>query len=177
MAIIKNIVQAGNPILRRKSVAVNKITSSATKKIIKDLVDTMRASNLIGISAPQIGKNYQIFATELRKTINRNIKNKDNLRIFVNPKLIKLSKEKNIQYEGCGSVGYSQFFGPVRRSKEIIVQAFNEKNEKFIFKADGLIARAIQHEIDHLNGILFTDKVCDYKKIMSSEEYKKLLIK
>lgn len=172
--IIKNITQAGNSILRKKANLVRVINSPEVKKIIKNLTDTMRASNLVGMAAPQIGQNVQIFITEIRKTVNRNIKDKDNLRVFINPKIIKLSSKTATGYEGCGSVGTAHIFGPVKRASEVTAEALNEKCEKFTLKAQGLLARVIQHEIDHLNGIVFTDKIYDYKKIMSSEEYRKL---
>lgn len=172
--IIKNITQVGNPILRKKANFVKDVSSPKIKRIITDLVDTMRASNLIGIAAPQIGQSFQIFVTEIRKTINRKIKDKDELRIFINPKIVKFSKKVNIGYEGCGSVGSAQIFGPVKRSAEVIIEALNEKGEKFTLKAQDLLARVIQHELDHIIGIVFTDKISDYKKIMSSEEYIKL---
>lgn len=175
--IIKNITQAGNPILRKQAKQVNKSNSVKTKKVIQDLIDTMRGSNLIGISAPQIGQSFRIFVTEIRKTINRNIKRKNKLCVFINPKLLKLSKEENIDYEGCGSVGNAQIFGPVKRSRKLLIQVLDEKGEKFQLKAQGLLARVIQHEYDHINGILFTDRVFDYKKIISREEYKKMIIK
>lgn len=172
--IIKNIIQAGNPFLRKKAKIVKNINSSKVKKATKDLIDTMRGSDLIGISAPQIGQDFRIFVTELRKTINRDIKDRDNLRIFINPKIIRISKKESMGHEGCGSVGSAQIFGSVKRPNKIIVEALNEKGEKFIINAKGLLARVIQHEFDHINGILFTDKVFDYKKLMSREEYKKL---
>ncbi len=172
--VIKKITQAGNPILRKKAKPITDIKSHKTKKIIKDLIDTMRGSALVGVSAPQIGQSFQIFVTEIRKTINRDIKEKDDLRIFINPKIIKSSKKEVVGYEGCGSVGSAQLFGPVKRQMEVTVEATDEKGEKFTLKAQGLLARVIQHEADHINGILFTDKISDYKKIMSGEEYKKI---
>ncbi len=172
--IIKNISQAGNPILRKKANQVKNANSPKTRKIIKDLTETMRASALIGIAAPQIGQSFQIFITEIRKTANRKIREKDELRIFINPKIIKMSKKMNIGYEGCGSVGNAHIFGPVRRDNELMIEALNEKCEKFTLKARGLLARVIQHEYDHLNGILFTDKISDYRKIISRAEYIKL---
>lgn len=172
--IIKKITQAGNPILRRKAKPVTDINSSKTKKIIKNLIDTMRESVLVGISAPQIGQSFQIFVTEIRETINRSSKDKDDLRVFINPKIIKVSKKEAIGYEGCGSVGSAQIFGSVKRPSEVVVEAMNEKGEKFVLKAQTLLARVIQHELDHINGTLFTDKISDYKRIMSGEEYKKL---
>ena len=175
--IIKKITQAGSPILRKKADLVKDFKSQKTKKIINDLIDTMRSSGLVGIAAPQIGRSFQIFITEIRKTANRKIKDKDELRIFINPKIVSCSKKTNIGYEGCGSVGNAQIFGPVKRAEEITIKAQDEKGEEFVLKARYLLARVIQHEFDHINGIIFTDKISDYKKIMSRDEYRKSLKK
>lgn len=172
--IIEKITQAGNPILRQKAGLVKNFKSQVTKKIIKDLIETMRSDSLIGMAAPQIGRSYRIFITEIRRTASRKIVDRDQLRVFINPRIIRFSKKKSIGYEGCGSVGNAHIFGPVKRADEIIVEALDEKEKKFVLKARGLLARVIQHELDHINGIIFTDKISDYKKIMSRDEYRKL---
>jgi len=173
--IIKNIIQIGNPILSKKSKFVSNIKFKEIKNIIKDLVDSLRHYSLVGMAAPQIGKNFRIFITEIRKTKYRKGKETDKLRIFINPRIIWSSKDKVIMYEGCGSVAYSKIFGPVKRPKNIIIEAYNEKGDKFKLKADRLLSRVIQHENDHLNGISFIEKITDMRKTMSSEEYFKMI--
>lgn len=170
--IIKEITQIGNPLLHQKSKFVAKIDSTNTQRVIENLVDSMRYHDLIGIAAPQIGEKLRIFVTEVRKTKYRNLK-KDKLRVYINPKVIWMSKRKVVIYEGCGSVAYAQLFAPVERPEKVEVEAFDEKGNKFRFKADGMLSRVIQHEIDHLNGIEFIEKVSDPKSYMSSGEYKK----
>ncbi len=174
--IVKEIIQIGNPILSQKSESVKFFPSSEHKKIIKDLTDTMRASNLVGIAACQIWINKRIFVTEIRKTPTRDAKDIDVLRVYINPKIIWKSKSECTIYEWCGSVAYSKLFAPVKRPKKIIVEAYDQNGKKFQRKTDGLLARVIQHEYDHLDGIAFTEKVTDMRKIMSSEEYKKRII-
>jgi peptide deformylase len=78
-------------------------------------------------------------------------------------------------YEGCGTVAYAKLFAPVRRPEKIIIEASDESGNRFRLSADGMLARVIQHEYDHLNGIEFTEKITDMRKIMSSEEYKKYM--
>ena len=175
--IIKNIIQIGNPILSRKSKSVSNIKSKEIKKVIKDLVDSLHHFGLVGIAAPQIGKNLRIFITEIRKTKYRKGKETDKLRIFINPKITWSSKDKVVMYEGCGSVAYSKIFGPVKRPKKIMIEAYNEKGDKFKLKADKLLSCVIQHENDHLNGISFIENITDMRKIMSSEEYFKMIAK
>lgn len=172
--IIKSVTQVGNPIIRKKSVKVISVNSPEVKKIIKDLTDSMRHSNLVGMAAPQIGYNLQIFVTEIRTTTLRKTKELDKLRIFINPKIINVSKNKISGYEGCGSVALSGIFGKVSRPSQITVIAVDENNQKFEYTAKGLLSRVIQHEIDHLNGIVFIDKVTDKKSLMSKEEYIKI---
>lgn len=169
MSVIKT-VQAGNPIIHTQSVEVKDFASEETKQVISDLIDTMRAEDLVGMAAPQIGVNVRIFISEVRETEYRK-EGTDSLRIFINPEIIKVSEKASDGYEGCGSVASAQFFGQVNRPDEVTVRAYNENGEEFEHTATGLLARVIQHEIDHLDGILFPEKVTDMKKIMSKEEY------
>lgn len=169
--VIKKIPQIGSPLLRRKSKSVEDFNSKEVRQTIRDLVDTMRASNLIAMAAPQIGKNLRIFVAEIRKTKYRRPEEVSKLKVYINPKIIKLSEKKSAGYEGCGSVINAQLFGPVKRPEEVVVGAYDESGKKFQARADGLLGRAIQHEYDHLRGVLFTDKISDWEKIMSSEEY------
>lgn len=172
--IVEEIIQIGNPILNRKSKFVAKIDDAETQRVIENLVDSMRHHGLVGMAASQIGENVRIFVTEIRKTKQRNFK-KDKLRVYINPEIIWLSKKQVIIYEGCGSIAYGKLFAPVRRPEKIIVEAYDKKGKKFRLKADSLLGRVIQHEYDHLNGIEFTEKITDMRKIMSSEEYGKMM--
>jgi peptide deformylase len=171
--IIKEIIQIGNPILSRKSEFVIDINSKETKKVITNLTDSVRYHGLIGMAASQIGEKLRIFVTEVRKTKYRNLKT-DKLRIYINPKIIWSSKKEVVIYEGCGSVAYAKLFAPVKRPEKIIIKAINENGKEFELKVDGMLSRVIQHEYDHLDGIEFTEKITDMRKIMSSEEYKKM---
>ncbi|MCK5510664.1 peptide deformylase [Candidatus Parcubacteria bacterium] len=171
--IIKDIVQIGNPLLNKKSKFVADIDAKETQRVIKNLVDSVRYHDLIGIAASQIGEKLRIFVTEVRKTKYRNIE-KDKLRVYINPKIVWFSRKRIAIYEGCGSVAYAKLFAPVKRPEKIIVKAYDEKGNKFRLKAEGFLGRVIQHEYDHLNGIEFTEKITDMRKIMSLEEYKKM---
>jgi len=171
--IIKNIVQIGNPLLSKKSKFVADIDTKETQRVIKNLVDSVRYHDLIGIAASQIGEKLRIFVTEVRKTKYRNVE-KDILRVYVNPKIVWSSKKQIIIYEGCGSVVYAKLFAPVKRPEKIIIEALDEKGNKFRLKAEGFLSRVIQHEYDHLDGIEFTEKITDMRKIMSLGEYKKM---
>ena len=128
---------------------------------------------MVGLASSQIGSKLKLFVTEVRKTSFRNPDILDHLRVYINPRITWFSKRQVTIYEGCGSVAYAKLFGPVKRPEKIIVKAIDEKGQTFVLKADGLLARVIQHEYDHLFGIEFTEKITDYRKIMSSKEYLK----
>lgn len=174
--IIKDIIQIGNPLLSKKSNFVSSFSSAETKRAIQNLTESMRYHELIGMAASQIGEKLRIFVTEVRKTSFRNPKEIDPLRIYINPKIVWFSKKNVIIYEACGSVAYSKLFAPVKRPEKIVIEAYDENGNKFRFKAGGLLSRVIQHEYDHLDGIEFTEKITDIKKIMSSDEYKKKML-
>ena len=131
----------------------------------------MHSAGLIGIAAPQIGENYQVFVTQPRQTGTRTKDQSDEFRVYINPKIVKQSKTQVIIYEGCGSVLNGQLFGPVERPQITTIQAFDQTGSKFNFTSDGILGRVIQHENDHLRGIEFTEKIHDYKKLMAREHY------
>jgi peptide deformylase len=168
---IKKTLQIGNPVLKNKNQKIQDINSSEVTKLIENLKDTMYDSQLIGIAAPQIGSNKRLFITETRETKYRPPDQADKLRIYINPKIVETSQKKIIIYEGCGSVLSGQLLGPVSRPRWIKIRATNLKGKKFEFKADGILGRVIQHEYDHLLGIEFTEKIDDYKKLMSRKHY------
>lgn len=148
------------------------VKSKETKKVIKDLKDTIKNHELIGLAANQIGSDLRIFVTQIRSTKYRKLK-EDKLRVYINPKIIWKSKKQVFIHESCGSVAYTQLFAPVKRPEKIEIEALDENGEKFRMKADGILARVIQHEIDHLDGRTFLDRVQNSKSFMSSEEYQK----
>ncbi len=174
--MMKPTVQIGNPIIRNKCNRVNNFASPKVVKTIKDLVDSMRKHELVGMAANQIGVDLQIFVTELRKTkIRKSLKDIDNIRVFINPKIISYSKDQSVMYEGCGSLVNAQLFGQVKRPKTIKIKALNENGKVFILEAKGLLAKVIQHEYDHLQGIVCIDKFMNSKKIMERTKYIKSL--
>lgn len=172
--IHKKATQVGNPLIRAKAKRVADPKATSTKKVVKDLIDSMRHHGLVGMAAPQIGKSLRIFVTEPRNTGVRTVKGKehDGVRVFINPKILSLSKATVKSWEGCGSVADKNLFAAVRRSSTVTVRAYGEDGAAFTLRATGLLARVIQHEMDHLNGIVFTD-TADRATYMSREEYLK----
>jgi peptide deformylase len=168
--IIKSATQVGHPIIRKRSAPVA-VSSKAKNGIIKNLIDSMRYHGLVGMAAPQIGINKRIFVTEIRKTKYRTQRELDPVRVFINPKIVSMSRKKAFGYEGCGSVDAGGLFGSVARAHAVVVKAFDSKGKKFTLRANGLLARIIQHEFDHLEGKVFLDRMMDMKSIMSRGEY------
>ena len=169
---VKPTSQIGSKVIRTRARAVLKANSRETRATIKDLIDSMRHHNLVGMAAPQIGQSLRIFVTEIRKTTYRkNISKEDAVRVFINPRILERSKQQVAGYEGCGSVGDALLFGPVKRPRTVTVSAQDAAGRRFKLKATGLLARVIQHENDHLNGIVFLDRVTDTRKLLGREVY------
>ena len=169
---VRTVIQAGHPSLKKKNKQIVNFKSPKLKRLQKDLIDTMHKTNLIGIAACQIAENYMVFVTHPRKTKSRNIGRTDKLRIYINPKITFKSKKESIIYEGCGSIVKGDLFGPVSRPKEIEVEALDENGQKFRLKCDGILARVIQHEYDHLMGVEFVEKITNYRKVIVGKYYK-----
>ncbi|OGM11425.1 peptide deformylase [Candidatus Woesebacteria bacterium RBG_16_34_12] len=168
---VRKTIQIGDAKLKAENEVVVNFSNLKIKRVIKDLKDTMRKNDLIGMAAPQIGENYKLFITQPRKTKARKLSFTDKVRVYINPKVTKFSEKKNIIYEGCGSVLKGNLFGPVERPRELTIQAWGEDGKKFQLQCNGILARVIQHEYDHLFGIEFTEKIYDYKKLMAKEFY------
>lgn len=170
------IVQKEQPVLRdiAQLVPLKEIGTDKINKIIKDLIEEMEGQkDGIAIAAPQIGISLRIFVVngKLLKQADHSYKGNANHIVFINPEIIKESKEKKEVEEGCLSVRW--LYGKVRRSVRMTITAYNEKGEKSERGASGILAQIFQHEIDHLNGTLFTDKAKEIWE-MTEEEVKEL---
>jgi len=141
------IVINPSPILRKKAETIKNPLDAAIQKLIPILTETMIQEDGIGIAAPQVGESIQMII----------INHKDKPLVMINPKIIIKSIRTEIAEEGCLSV--PGIFGMVKRSKKIKANALDSTGKLFTIKAEGLLARVIQHEVDHLNGILFIDKM------------------
>lgn len=147
---VRKIVKYGTESLRQPSKEVHKV-SQKVKNLVQDLIDTMYASNGVGLAAPQIGENVRIFVLDVST-------NEEPLNpiVFINPKIIKKSGAC-VSHEGC--LSFPEAFTDVRRYANVMVKALDSNGRSFVMEAkEGtLLARCIQHEFDHLNGVLFID--------------------
>lgn len=155
---IKKILTEPNKLLRQISQKVEKV-GSEEKKIMDDMLDTMYAANGIGLAAIQIGIPKRIIVMDISKDNN----NKKPL-YFVNPVIHQKTKNKSTYEEGCLSV--PDQFAEIERPSMCEIEYLDYHGEKKILKAEGLLATCIQHEIDHLEGILFIDYLSKLKKSM-----------
>jgi len=178
------IIQKGNPILREiaKEIPVEEIASSKNKKVFQDMAKSIDENeDGLAIAAPQIGISIRAFLISKKIfTLDENgdalpekeladmDKHKD--LIFINPEIINRSRKTQWLTEGCLSV--RGVYGKVKRSEKVMVRAFNEKGELFTRGASGMMAQTIQHENDHLDGILFIDKAKDLKEVNFSDDKK-----
>ena len=154
---IKTIITEPNKILRQVSKPVSSV-GDEERKLMDDMLETMYAANGIGLAAIQIGIPKRIIVMDISKDGNKNPQ------FFVNPIIKNKDKEKTTYEEGCLSV--PNYFAEVDRPKYCEVEYLDYNGESKILKADGLLATCIQHEMDHLEGILFIDYLSKLKKTM-----------
>lgn len=152
------IVIAPDPILRKENQEVTAITDELLQ-LLDDMYETMLANDGVGIAAPQVGKNIQVAIVEVEEG--------DRFEL-INPKIIQKSGA-DIDVEGCLSIPHT--YGTVERATEITVRYFDREGEEIEVQAYDFLARAMQHEIDHLQGVLFTDKVIEYIAEEDLEDY------
>ncbi len=171
----KKILQIGNPKLREVSELLSKdeILSSEISELKKDLIDTLASQKVgVGISAVQIGILKQVFLVNIKPNPNRPELVSTGPKFFFNPKIIKFSKENVEMTEGCLSISEAKLFGKVSRPHQITLSYQDEKGEGHTEEFDGFMCRVIQHEVDHINGKLFTD-IVDLQSLTSDEEMRK----
>jgi peptide deformylase len=152
------IKKFNNPVLRKKNqeVAVKDISTKETKRIVADMAETMDKSFGIGLAAPQIGINKRIIVFKAGP---------EEREVFVlfNPIIKSKGKEEEIGQEGC--LSFPNIFLEIKRPREVQVTGISAQGEKITIDAEGVVARILQHEIDHLNGILFYDRLGFFKRM------------
>lgn len=143
-----------NSLLRKElaKISVAEISNPEIQQLIEDMRVTMVAAQGIGLAGNQVGRDLRIFTID--KTLAKNAGISD---IFINPAIERIDEKTTVMEEGCLSIPGK--FDEVRRSAEVMVSALNGAGKKFTVKAQGLLARVLQHEIDHLNGVLFIDRI------------------
>ncbi|MBN1617288.1 MAG: peptide deformylase [Spirochaetales bacterium] len=155
------VITLGNETLRIKAAPVPEVTDEI-RSLIREMFIVMEKADGVGLAAPQIGLSIRLFVLKADDGIER---------AFINPQIIQTSPETCSYEEGCLSV--PKVWEKVIRPEKITVQALNERGRPFTLEADGLLARIIQHEYDHLDGILFIDRIDPAKKAKAEEKFLK----
>ena len=158
-----DIVLYGDPILERKADPVTEFNPDL-EVLVGEMFDAMKRDRGIGLAAPQVGVSKRIFVVEA---------DDDKRRVFINPEIIMTSPEIAEYEEGC--LSFPGLYFMVKRPASLRIQAFNEKGRPFVLEADGLLARVILHENDHLDGKLFIDRISSFKKERALLHYGKML--
>lgn len=149
-------VSEDNPVLRRRAPRVGKVDDSI-RRLMDDMMETMIAAPGVGLAAPQVDVSLRVIT----------IKVDNQLLHLANPEIVKQDGEQT-GYEGCLSV--PGMVGEVTRAEKVVCKAVNRHGKQVRIKGTGLLARAIQHEIDHLDGILFTDRLTDPSTLRRIDE-------
>ncbi len=171
MAILK-VARMGHPVLRQKCepIAPDQITGPEVQRLIRDMFETMVEYHGVGLAAPQVHHPVRLVITGGEVDDD----GRQNIRVLINPEITVLDEDDRLgMYEGCLSLPGMR--GWVERPASIKVAAWNEKGEKLDFSLEGFPAVVMQHECDHLDGILYLDRIEDTKKFAYEEEAERFL--
>ena len=157
---LRTIVTLPEPVLRRKARPVTKFDEKL-QTLIDDMIDTMRGAPGVGLAAPQVGVSERVIVVEYTEPeeVEEGEEAKEvepKLYVVVNPEIVKASPETVVSVEGCLSI--PMLVGEVERAHGVRIKGFNRRGQPMKLKAEGWLARIFQHEIDHINGVLFTDR-------------------
>ena len=156
---IRTIVTLPDPVLRRKARPVKKFNKNL-QTLIDDMIETMRDAPGVGLAAPQVGVSERVIVVEYAEPEEveegeEPVEVEPKLYVMVNPEIVKASPETVMGIEGCLSV--PTLVGEVERAEEVRIRGLNRHGQAMKLKVDGWLARIFQHEIDHVNGVVFTD--------------------
>jgi len=174
------ILQYGDPILRTKGKRIEKI-DERIRQLTQDMIETMRAANGVGLAAQQVGEALQLTVLDVSQVEDRPSTMKLNGEdvdprtamplVLINPE-IKLAGETELAMEAC--LSFPEISGGIERAKSVIAHAQTLEDGRIEIEASGLLGRAIQHEVDHLNGILFIDRMNSAAKAALSSRLKRM---
>ena len=168
-----DIIDIGHPTLREiaEEVPVDQIKSAAVQEFIDSLIETKRAANGAGIAANQVDNTWRIFVVEVMNNPRYPYKPEYPLTVMINPEITFLTEDRFENFEGCLSI--PNLRGVVHRCPVVKVSGYNRDAEPVEFKVRGISAGTFQHEADHLNGVLFTDRLSDPRNLCTWDEFNK----
>ncbi len=156
-----DIYTIGADVLRKNADPIEKFDEELAGLVAK-MFETMKLGKGVGLAAPQVGLAQRLFVVQIEG---------DTPRVFINPEIVQTSLELESFEEGCLSI--PGVYADLDRPSGIRVQAWNERGRRFVLEAEGFLARVIQHELDHLNGILFTDRLTERNRDRLLKQYEK----
>ena len=178
--MILKVVKYGNPVLRKKGANIETVTPEI-QQLVADMFETMYDSRGIGLAAQQVGVPLQVTVIDVREALDRPSTleldgkpadvNQIMPLVLINPKVTPVGKPAEGP-EGC--LSFPEMYADITRPETVDVEALDENGERIKFRAGGLLARAVQHEVDHLNGILFIDRMKADRKEELQEELDEL---
>ena len=171
--MILRITQLGEPVLRKKAKPVRKISRAELDQLIVDMLKTMRKARGVGIAAPQVNRSLQLFIVAPEPSERYPHAERIPPIVMINPRLMSHSKAMNTSWEGCLSIPGIR--GKVPRYTKIRVRFFSPDGALKEAVLTGFIARIFQHEFDHINGMVYLDRVVDTRTMMTEKEYRKHL--
>ena len=161
---VRKLHLLGSPVLRQQAPPVARV-DDAVRRLVDDLFETMRAAKGVGLAAPQVGVAQRVAVVDIGEEAPPPL-------VLINPRLVHVSAEVDVAEEGCLSI--PEIFGEVERSTSVTLEALDRDGRPYRVEVPGFKARAIQHEIDHLDGILFLDRLSAVKRGLLVAKWKKL---
>jgi peptide deformylase len=173
MSILK-VARLGHPVLRSKARALERteMKSPAIQKLIDDMIETMVEYHGVGLAAPQIHEGLRLFVAALDTGDEGHGVEPV---VMINPEIVPVGKEAVEDWEGCLSI--PDIRGLVPRAREIKVRAYDRRGERVDIEAHDYAARVIQHETDHLDGVLFLDRMRSFESLTFLDEYSRYWVK
>ena len=169
----------GHPVLRARARALEKseIKAPTVQKLIDDMIDTMREYHGVGLAAPQVHEGLRLFVAAIDAADEGEEEGEDGREpiALINPEIVPLGDASVEDWEGCLSI--PEIRGLVPRARDIIVRAYNRKGDRIEIRAHDFPARVIQHETDHLDGVLFLDRMESLGSLTFLEEYSRYWMK
>jgi peptide deformylase len=165
----------GHPVLRARAQAIDPaaITSAEIQQLIDDMFETMREYQGVGLAAPQIHVGLRLFVAGFPSTSRADDEEEEDTRVplmaLINPEITPLGTDTEEDWEGCLSI--PDIRGKVPRAREIQVRAYDRRGRRLEMRARGFTARVIQHETDHLDGVLFFDRMKSFETLTFLDEY------
>ena len=170
MAILK-VARMGHPVLRRRTRPLERseILHPFTQKLIDDMIATMVEYHGVGLAAPQVHENVRLFVADLDHDDHEDGEPRQAPIAIINPEIIPIGDEIVEDWEGCLSI--PDIRGRVPRAREVKVRAFDRDGERIELRAHDFSARVLQHETDHLDGVLFFDRMKSFDSLTFLDEY------